>query len=76
MNRNEQMIGTREACKHLGISEAMMRRLLSRSLVNQLPFSKVGGLYKFYKSELSGWAKSFGSRSGEATDAVKEVRDE
>lgn len=73
MARNEQMIGTREACRFLGISESTMRRLLSRAPVNRLPFSRVGGLYRFYRSELSVWAKSFGSGGGETTEADKEV---
>ena len=69
-NRNEQMINTREACKHLLVSEATMRRFLSRAPVNHIPAYKVGYQYRFYRSELTEWVKEFRSGGRERTEAV------
>lgn len=56
MYNNENMMTLREACEHLRISEATMRRFLSKASINGIPYHRVGVGYRFYKSELSQWA--------------------
>jgi len=69
-NEIEKWVGLSEIAEHLGVSKDTIRNWIKRE---NIPFHKVGKLYKFRISEVDKWVESGESAKSNSTNMREEL---
>lgn len=68
---NKDIMDVRKVAEYLNFSEKKIRNLVRD---NSIPYSKIGGQYRFIKQEIDGWLKGKGGKQDKTQDVLEEVK--